>query len=83
MKTIRFLGGPADHQLRVVDDKTTRIEFAQPAEMGFIPIDEKIEYIYHIYLEAFPNSAYFKYQGTEKRTEEMPRFLCQLVSEHK
>ena len=69
-KTIRFLGGPQNQELRAVEDDVTRVVFCElPDPWGKGNPDEPIELIYHIYLEAWENSFYFKYQGTEKRNE--------------
>lgn len=82
-KTIRFLGGPADQELRAVPDNVDRVYFCElPADfiegvLSEVSPDEPAPAIYHIYLEAFPGAAYFKYQGTsvdESGDPERPSF---------
>lgn len=67
-KTIRFLGGPKNQELRAVDDRVTRVEFCELPETTEVPLNHKVKLIHHVYLEAFENAPYFKYQGIEMFT---------------
>lgn len=70
-KTIRFLGGPADQELRAVPEEVVRLEFYSLVEQTKVPPDHLVEYEFHEYLETFPGSAYFKYQGKVIREKEI------------
>jgi len=67
-----------DQELRAVPDGSNRVDVIEiPERADFIEASEGegaepageqfLEYIYHVYLEAFPNAQYFKYQGITDR----------------
>lgn len=76
-KTIRFLGGPADQELRAVPDNIDRVVFMELQDSGMPAVldesepDEVVPIIYHEYLRAFSGASYFKYQGKVIREKEI------------
>lgn len=68
-KTICFLGGPKDQEIRAVENNITRVEFCELPNLRDSP-DTPIELIYHVYLEAFENAPYFQYHGKVSRHDE-------------
>lgn len=73
-KVIRFLGGPADEELRAVPEEVVRLEFFSLVEQTEVPPDHLVKYEFHEYRETFPGSVFFKYQGKTIREKEMPLF---------
>lgn len=80
-KTIRFLGGPKDQELRAVEDDITRVEFCELPEITKVPSNHRVALIHHVYLEAFKNAPYFKYQGIENIDVEFAPFPKDFVLE--